>query len=100
MSDTVVFATPTSSWSSAAALAMRSRVSRWLSARAFNSYLRFSVDMLFIHVTVIRRFHQTLCSSKGSTHHEDHRVTKDRGPPGRQGRKPRLDRRPLHDRGP
>src|SRR6478609_5196884 len=31
---------------------MRSRVRRWLSARAFSSYLRFSLDIVFTHDTV------------------------------------------------
>src|SRR3954468_12427519 len=50
MSATVVFATPTSSWSDAAAAAIRSRVACWASARALSSYLRFWVDMAFIEV--------------------------------------------------
>src|SRR3954471_11175972 len=48
MSATVVFVTPTSSWSDAAAAAIRSRVACWASARALSSYLRFWVDMAFI----------------------------------------------------
>src|SRR3954466_5104096 len=47
MSATVVFATPISSWSDAAAAAMRARVACWASARALSSYLRFWVDMAF-----------------------------------------------------
>src|SRR5690349_24084113 len=47
MSATVVFATPTSSCREAAAAAIRSRVACCDSARAFNSYLRFWVDMAF-----------------------------------------------------
>src|ERR671932_73649 len=48
ISETVVCATPFSSCSSAATRAIRSRVSRWLSARAFNSYLRLSLDRVLI----------------------------------------------------
>src|SRR4051795_8623677 len=50
MSATVVFATPISSWSDAAAAAIRSRVACWASARALSSYLRFWVDIAFIEV--------------------------------------------------
>ena len=46
---------PTSRCRSTVACTIRSRVCRWASARAFSSYLRFSVDMLFIDDTVSQR---------------------------------------------
>ena len=53
----VVCAGPTSLWSSIVASTMRSRVRRWLSARAFSSYLRrISVDMVFSDVTLPARW--------------------------------------------
>src|SRR5215210_4482807 len=64
ISATVVWATPFSSCSSAAALAIRSRVSRWLSARAFSSYFLVWVDTVFIHVTLSRRSLNTLFSER------------------------------------
>src|SRR3954451_12364905 len=50
MSATVVLAIPTSSCRAEAAAAMRERVACWASARAFSSYRRFWVDMVFSEV--------------------------------------------------
>src|SRR3954447_11290572 len=97
MSATVVFATPTSSWSDAAAAASRSRVACWASARALSSYLRFWVDMAFIEA-YSPAISCTPRSLKGHTRDADNRRPEDRRLARRQVRQPRLDRRPLHDR--
>src|SRR5690242_8716782 len=52
ISATVVCAGPTSLCRSIVARTIRSRVWRWLSARAFSSYFRFSFDMAFTDDTV------------------------------------------------
>src|SRR4051794_40582699 len=98
MSATVVFVTPTSSWSDAAAAAIRSRVACCASARALSSYLRFWVDMAFIEVYSLAVDSLYISFTERPTRDADNRRPEDRRPAGRQVRQPRLDRRPLHDR--
>jgi len=69
MSAIVVLAIPTSSWSDAAAAAIFARVASWAPARAFCSYLRFWVDIVFSEVYGPRQSLYTMFIERTRTMH-------------------------------